>query len=353
MPLTGRRRQDDRGAISMLAAILFASGVLLGMAALVIDVGMLYAERGQLQSGADAAAVEVAQMCADDPNDCTPAALQPVAARYARDNAANGEADARVCGRGGSLAPCAAPAGALTDCIGNRPASADYVEVRTNTLRGGSTVLPPVFAQALLGGDFEGAQVTACARTAWGPPSTAQGLALTISSCDWLRITNAGATLPSVEVSIELYDESAPTSCGIGGTAPTNPGGFRWLSTGDSACRDTLSRSDEYTAVLPGPAPGGCVNALDELLDSGDAIAVPIFDAARNLGGGRSAHTVVGFAAFVVTGWQDPSSMNPSPAIPPCATPACVQGYFKEALVPGGAVLGGPDLGARAIATIG
>ena len=175
MPLIGRRRPDDRGAISVLAAVLFSSGVLLGMAALVIDVGMLYAERGQLQSGADAAAVEVAQICADEPTDCTPARLGPVAAQYARDNAANGEADARVCGQGGALAACTAPSGALNDCIGNRPASGDYVEVRTNTLRAGSTVLPPAFAQAVLGGDFEGAQVTACARTAWGPPSRHRG----------------------------------------------------------------------------------------------------------------------------------------------------------------------------------
>ncbi len=354
MPLIDRRRPDDRGAISMLAAVLFASGVLLGMAALVIDVGMLYAERGQLQSGADAAAVEVAQMCADEPADCTPALLGPVAAQYARDNAANGEADARVCGRGGALVACPPPSGALTDCIGNRPATADYVEVRTNTLRGGSTVLPPVFAQALLGGDFDGAQVTACARTAWGPPSTAQGMAIAISTCDWQRITANGATLPSVEASIELYDESVPTACGIGGTAATNPGGFRWLEIGDASCRATSTMNDEYAAALPGPAPAGCVDALDGLLDSGEAIAMPIFDAARDLGGGRSAHTLVGFAAFVVTGWQDSTSINPSPTIPPCAVgAACVQGFFQEALVPGGAVLGGPDLGARAIASIG
>jgi hypothetical protein len=320
----------------------------------VIDVGMLYAERGQLQSGADAAAVEVAQICADEPTDCTPARLGPVAAQYARDNAANGAADARVCGQGGALAACTAPTGALNDCIGNRPASGDYVEVRTNTLRAGSTVLPPAFAQAVLGGDFEGAEVSACARTAWGPPSTAQGVAMTISTCDWQRITGNGATLPSVEASIELFDAGEPTACGIGGTAAANPGGFRWLAAGDPRCRATSSMDDEYAAALPGPAPAGCIDALDGLRDGGEAIAVPIFDAARDLGGGRSAHTVVGFAAFVVTGWQDSTSINPSPAIPPCATGVvCIQGYFKEALVPGGAVLGGPDLGARAIAPIG
>ena len=94
MPLNRRRRHHDRGAISALAAVLFGSGVLLGMAALVVDVGLLYTERAQLQNGADAAAVEVAQICATSAvADCAPAVTGPVAAQYARDNAANGEAD--------------------------------------------------------------------------------------------------------------------------------------------------------------------------------------------------------------------------------------------------------------------
>ena len=39
--------------------------VLIGVGALVIDSGALYAERRQLQNGADAAALAVAQDCAD------------------------------------------------------------------------------------------------------------------------------------------------------------------------------------------------------------------------------------------------------------------------------------------------
>ena len=55
-----------------------------------------------------------------------------------------------------------------------------------------------------------------------------------------------------------------------------NPGGFRWLATDDPTCRATSSMDDEYAAALPGAAPAGCVDALDGLLDSGEAIAVPI-----------------------------------------------------------------------------
>ncbi len=52
----------ERGAVSVLVAILMV--VLLGFAALAVDIGVLYAERTQLRNGADAAAIAIAQKCA-------------------------------------------------------------------------------------------------------------------------------------------------------------------------------------------------------------------------------------------------------------------------------------------------
>jgi uncharacterized membrane protein len=49
-----RRRTSEHGAVAALVAVLLAAGVLFGSGALVIDVGLLYSEREQLQSGADA-----------------------------------------------------------------------------------------------------------------------------------------------------------------------------------------------------------------------------------------------------------------------------------------------------------
>ena len=57
-------RAPERGAIAMMVTVLLASGVLLGCAALSVDVGNLSAERRQLQNGADAAALSAAQDCA-------------------------------------------------------------------------------------------------------------------------------------------------------------------------------------------------------------------------------------------------------------------------------------------------
>ena len=90
----------------ILVAILLGFGVLLGMAALVIDVGRLYQERAELQNGADAAAIGVAKSCALGA--CTPA----VAVSYADANASQltgGTAGvALICGSDGMrFAPAA------------------------------------------------------------------------------------------------------------------------------------------------------------------------------------------------------------------------------------------------------
>jgi len=50
-----RLRQDERGVIGVLVAVLIGGGVLTGMGALVVDLGQLYQERAELQNGADAA----------------------------------------------------------------------------------------------------------------------------------------------------------------------------------------------------------------------------------------------------------------------------------------------------------
>ena len=52
----------DSGAVAVVVAV--AMLALLGAAALAVDVGSLYSERAQLQNGADAAAIAIAQACA-------------------------------------------------------------------------------------------------------------------------------------------------------------------------------------------------------------------------------------------------------------------------------------------------
>jgi hypothetical protein len=56
---TIRHLRDESGAITVITAILMT--VMLGMAALVIDIGAAEARRAQLQDAADAAAVGIAR----------------------------------------------------------------------------------------------------------------------------------------------------------------------------------------------------------------------------------------------------------------------------------------------------
>ncbi len=56
-----RRARDESGAVTILMAICMT--VVLGMAALVIDIGAAQARKAQLQDAADAAAMGLAQRC--------------------------------------------------------------------------------------------------------------------------------------------------------------------------------------------------------------------------------------------------------------------------------------------------
>ena len=58
--------RSEQGAIATIVAILFGIGVVFGVMALAIDVGGLMVERRQLQNGADATAMSLAESCALD-----------------------------------------------------------------------------------------------------------------------------------------------------------------------------------------------------------------------------------------------------------------------------------------------
>ena len=154
-------RRDERGVVAVLIGLLLGT-VLLGLGALVIDVGQLYQERAQLQSGADAAANAVAKSCVV--STCTASGALSTALTYAGYNGQNGVAGvSQVCGSG-VLGACGASTGALTDCPAVPPAGTNYVDVHTSTkTSGGGTVIAPVFAKELLGnGSYTGTTVKAC-----------------------------------------------------------------------------------------------------------------------------------------------------------------------------------------------
>ncbi len=144
-----RLRSDERGVVAVIVALLLGYGVLLGMGALVIDVGQIYQERGELQNGADAAALAVAKSCAL--GSCTPSVASQLADGNASSLTGGTEGVTLVCGSG-SLGGCPSATGSLVSCPPAPPAGTNFVDVYTDTqTAGGSTLLPPAFAKTLLG----------------------------------------------------------------------------------------------------------------------------------------------------------------------------------------------------------
>ena len=338
-----QRRPDDseHGAVATLVAILLSAGVLMGMGALVIDVGQLYLEREELQSGADAASFKVALDCVKSGACVTPTAATittetAVATDYAGRNARDGKATAKICFK----AACPTPATGTNPCS-NFPSTAavtsgNYVEVRTSTLTSGNaTLIPPVFAGALAGVPYTGKNVAACARVNWGTPAVGRVLAVGISLCDWTRMTTGkgffnpisslvtGGVLPLLGLT---YPGSTSDSAivknetGLGRTtcngSPLDPlsRGFAVLnnmdgSLPDSSCQIAVNVGDSVPSNFGSDLTSGqdCLNALKA--SKGIAVLVPIWDTLTEpyftsvVIYHPPTYHIVGFAPFVLTGY--------------------------------------------------
>jgi hypothetical protein len=365
----------DRGAIAALVGLLLAGGVLLGTAALVIDVGLLYAEREELQSGADAASIAVAKVCAASPTGCTAANMGALAKDYANQNAKDNLASAVVCGDvpGSSIAGCASPEPAnLTKCLGGRPSSAPYVEVYTTTETASGNLLPPVFAGAITG--TNGVEVRACSRASWGPVAKVRtNTELAISRDKFNSATDSGGIFqpppaggshdPGLDVAREVRLTWRPgTTAGTGGLA----GGFAWIQAGGSgpACTQDFEVGTRMPATTTPRTPPGCGQRLGDAEAQVEPVAVAIYEDA-----GSGQVNVVGIAIFVPTGWFKPDSWAGGPGSdgsvdtnPPLnaanqctgGTDFCLYGYFTTKIINADTFNpGGSHFGAISIRTIG
>lgn len=360
------RRTDDRGAVAAIVAILLSGGVLLGMGALVIDVGQLHSERAQLQNGADAAALAVARGCAFGAASCDPS-TSGTAATYASANAKDGTSGVTVvCGRdaGGKLTGCPASTGRLSDCPAAPAAGTAYVDVHTRTRQtDGTTLLPPVFARALIGnGSYDGTSVGACARASWTAPQVANGLAMTISYCEWTADTAAGAsypapppyppnTLPPASADRVLKIHGSGIACSGGEAGWDLPGGFGWLNDTSGNCSAVVDVSGVYNDNTGVSAGKSCQTVLANAQTNKTLVYLPVYDGAGGTGH-SGTYSMRGFAAFVVTGYHLPGFVAASwlTGQDYCkGNDKCIYGYFTQGLIPTATVLGGPALGAAII----
>lgn len=195
-----RRVRGEQGGVAVIVAILFSGMVIIGMLAVSVDLGNLAYERRQVQNGADATSLALAQACATDVNTCKPNSAADLLDPNARD--ATMQYDSRAdalqgaCGRGtaaqvGSTPLCHsansdAPVADLLECPPLPPwlrgagLNIPYVETYSKTQTGTGTndklFLP--FSRVLANGASGDKGTSACARAAWGMP---KGYSATVS----------------------------------------------------------------------------------------------------------------------------------------------------------------------------
>ncbi|WP_445442970.1 pilus assembly protein TadG-related protein [Clavibacter sp. km1a] len=260
--------RDERGAVGVIVAV--AMVALCGFAAVSIDVGALYVERAQLQNGADAAALAIAQDCADG------SCVDTTATARAFANANSGDGAANV----------------AVPTLG-----ANFVEVTTSTRESDGTGALALTFAPVLGIDSQAVAATATAR--WGSPLTGPAaLGMTFAPCVF-QLDGA------IQV-ISMHGDSGGVSCAS--TSPSGkvlPGGFGWLkdTAGDCQARVTAGTTATVSGSTGVSLPPGCAALLTRMAD--EVILLPVYS---DLGGtGTSAYyQISGWAAFRLLGWNFP-----------------------------------------------
>lgn len=266
------RQDGERGGISVIVALLMV--VLLGFAAIAVDVGVLYSEKAQLQNGADAAALLVAQKCARSEADPNCAATSTLAASVLSGNALDGRSNVKT----------------LALDLPNRT-----VNVTAGAQEQGKepNKVSLFFAKAL---GISSTEVTASSHVQWGTPSKGRLiLPLAIPQCK-LNL------MPGSTAGTEQVLDFDSGGCG------EIPGGFSWIEDGDGQCGVTLKAgqandpgiwfASSTGASVPSPCTDSDVNTLND-----QTVLLPLYDVATG-NGSAGRYYVKGFAAFHVTGYK-------------------------------------------------
>lgn len=339
-----QRVSDERGAVAVIVAI--CAVLVFGLAAFVIDSSALYQERRELQNGADAAALAIAQDCVEaiqaSPLLGNAACLghnldHSEAQRYANANALEGP----TCGDA-----------AADDCANVDDVDVDLVEhsvsVKTSTRDqgDGASSISYVFASVF---GKSGKQVKAEARAVWGAPSNMPSIPLAIDQCEATSVPPG----PSNEIVLVFHsgsdgdEDSSP--CTSGSAGQDLPGGFGWLDTPGEDCVASVNEDGEAGADTGSDVQStGCE---PEHFAIGSTIALPVYETAE-ANGNTGVYGITGYVGFTITGYRFLGN-NPdwkAPASNPPCTPskACLRGYFTTLIVHEGE-LGGTDFGTTLI----
>ncbi|BDE58843.1 hypothetical protein GS433_18155 [Rhodococcus hoagii] len=256
------RQGDETGAVAVIVALLAV--VLLGFAAISIDIGANYVEKRQLQNGADAAALALAQdtLCKSTTGAAT------AANSWVKSNVNDGNA------RGT----------AVVDTV-SRKVTATASAVGVDGQPGRQNLFAPAIG-------VDRSQISATASAGCGYPlaGTAE-LPLTFHKCHFVA--------PGVKILVQ-YNTTAPRCNGVSGNVA--PGNFGWLRGSNGGCAALISTSLYATPGDTGNnLPSACKPEIERL--RGAVALLPIYDVAGGTGSGGWFH-IIGFAAFKIEGYR-------------------------------------------------
>jgi Flp pilus assembly protein TadG len=276
------RADRERGGIAVIVAILMV--VMLGFAALAIDVAKLYSERAQLQNGSDAVALGVARRCASVTPSDTCAALSVDIQNLADGNAVDGQT---------TVQPI------VLDKVNRR------VTATTTAKENGSSpnTVSLFFARAL---GFDSAKVSATSSVTWGSPVRGNApFPLAFSVCQVSGMVDKGDQL------LQSHDPSAKSKGTPGCTFAGQPvpGGFSWIAQTPGTCGSSIDLSTSVSYSNTGnDAPSNCTSTVQgwqaSILAGKDVVVLlPVFDQASETGTSGQYH-LTSFVAFKVKGWK-------------------------------------------------
>ena len=323
-------RNDERGAAAVIVALMMVA--LLGFGAIAVDVGMMYAERAQLQNGADSAALAVANNCANGTCGNTAGTASHFASSNANDGASTIDS---------LIFPTASSVKVTTssnDGHGN-----DFIRLAFGSIFGVSTT-----------------DVRAAATAAWGTPQSGTTLPWAFGQCAFNQSLTA-AQLSDLQSTgnftgnpsgthILLRSDTNSDYPGCAGQLGYATGGFGWLDLAGGLCQAQIDLGSMEAGSNPGNSlPQACVGILPTLL--GQPVLIPIFTVSSG-NGQHATYPIYGFAAFQLTGWRFSGDTHPDPLAPAC-TGNCrgVFGFFTRFVsLQEGLTLGsGPNLGGSVV----
>lgn len=361
-----RIRDNEDGAVLVFVALILV--VIIGFGAIAVDAGALYQEHRELQNGADAAALAIAQSCAQGETllDCAGGMGDPdvLAEYYADPNAEDDTSQAVV----------------------------DLSQWSSNTVTVDTTVIDPSQAEeGQLTMSFarvfgvESASTRARARAKWGSPvfGSLGTLPLVISACEYDLATGGSgggdATSPWTTAVNGTYDwltfhDGQADECAAQAGQDTDgdgvlAGGFGWIDT-NGTCSATLTQiadgpddgtePDYEASADTGAAPSqtDCPPTYIEEELLGKVVFIPVFTDLYDTGT-KGVYVISFYAAYYISGYHfggqynaqyDPVTGTVAAAkftCPDGGDDRCIAGWFTTATVGSGEIGDGADTGVR------